>query len=64
MANPVPAFPNTECTECCLPIPEGADMYFYLDDKLCLRCAEEQGIVCECGRFMNPDYDKCFSCAE
>jgi hypothetical protein len=62
MANPMPAFRNTFCAECAEHIPEGDDVYFTDEGKLCESCAEENGWLCDCGGFKKQEYDTCYEC--
>ena len=62
MPNPVTAFPNTYCDNCSSLIPEDEDVYFHDSEKLCIECAEEAKVVCECGSYKKPDFPTCYEC--
>jgi hypothetical protein len=64
MPNPTPAYPNTECSECCDEIPVGEDVFFHEKEKYCIGCAEELDMVCACGNYKKPEYEYCFICVE
>ena len=62
--NPCPAFLNTVCDICGEEMEEGDDVFFHEGDKYCELCAEEAGIVCECGQYKKPQYETCYECKE
>lgn len=62
MPNPMPAFKNSTCDNCDEEIEEGADVYFHDGNKLCVSCAEDENIVCDCGSYKKPEYDQCYNC--
>ena len=62
MANPMPAFRNTRCDECDYDFEEGEDVYFTDDGKLCVGCACERDLVCNCGKFKKAQFDCCWEC--
>ncbi len=62
MANPLPAFPNTDCDGCSEEIPEGDSVYFNDGEKLCEDCAADGDYVCDCGNFKKSEYDTCYEC--
>ena len=62
MANPLPAFRHTNCDECGDEIPEGEDVFFTDDGKLCGDCAEDGDFVCECGNAKKAEYETCYEC--
>jgi hypothetical protein len=62
MPNPMPAYPNVRCNGCDIIIPEGENVYFTDNGRLCESCAGETGFVCECGNFKKDDYELCYDC--
>ena len=63
MSNPVPAFKGTECDNCGEQFEEGDDVFFTDDGKMCIKCAEENDYVCECGCFKKFEYKYCYECS-
>ena len=62
MSNPVQAFKNTVCDSCDEEVPEGGDLFLHDHGKLCSDCANEEEIVCECGRYKKPEFKVCYEC--
>lgn len=60
--NPGIGFKNTLCDSCNAEI-EDEKVYFTDDGNICQVCASEFGVVCGCGSFKKPDFEKCYTCA-
>jgi hypothetical protein len=64
MSNPTEANWPTKCGSCGEIIPEGEDIFFTDEGKLCGDCAEDGEYICLCGNFKKPDYGECWTCAK
>lgn len=64
MSNPFPAFKNTFCYCCDEEIEEGDDVWIFDGTKLCTKCADDEGWICECGSFKKPEYATCYLCRD
>ena len=62
MSNPVPAIYDSICDSCGDKIEEGYDLFFHDGNSLCLDCAVDEDLVCECGNYKKPEYQTCFDC--
>jgi hypothetical protein len=64
MANPFPTKFDSQCQQCESMLDRGDLMYAHDDLFICPDCAEEAGVVCDCGNFKKEDYKKCYDCSQ
>lgn len=62
MANPFAIRGFKECDQCGSHLMDGDQAYYHDGDILCNDCAEEAGVVCDCGGYKKEEYDLCYTC--
>ena len=56
------AFQDTNCENCGNFIAQSEPIYFAAKERLCIDCAEAQGLVCACGDQKKPGFAECYGC--
>lgn len=62
MANPFQVKFDSTCQSCEAQVWEGDLMFAAQGLFICGSCAHEAEVVCSCGNFKKPEFDKCFAC--
>lgn len=62
MANPFELKGKRNCFGCSDEMLSGDMVFFHDDHVLCESCADDNGIVCECGNYKKEEYQKCYTC--
>lgn len=62
MANPFITQYNKKCDYCEAEIILGREIYIHNSDRICIDCAEEADVVCDCGNYLKEGYEKCYTC--
>ena len=60
--NPFEGHFDSWCRGCECEMYEGSMVYAHDDLFLCSDCAEEENVVCECGKYKKPEYSQCYDC--
>ena len=56
MANPITLQWPLKCEGCEKDIQKDEPTYFTDKGKLCIKCASDNGYVCDCGNYKKPDF--------
>lgn len=59
MENPFEVRNNDMCHDCGTSMEEGDIMYRDGREHICEDCAEERGIICECGNYKFSGHETC-----
>ena len=63
MANPFRSKFKSSCGWCDTEVSEGDDMFAHEGEFICIECAVEANLVCECGNYKKEAFNTCYSCA-